>query len=283
MTTIIQFMLVWFVFLGVPQKEVPSRVIASTRDWKLTAGEFQQILDSFPPDARQRFSVAANRRNLLNEVIRIWVLSTEARKKGITVGTTYQARRDYYVQYAQQLGMRITDDGLRGYYKQHIADHERVRLSHILILNGGSPVIPPNVDPKKARLPYDAAFKKAQEIRAMLVKGAKFEDLAKQYSEDPTSAPHGGEFGTIARGQIDKNLEAVAFRLKAGEFSEVVGSIYGFHILRVTEKKVLSFEELKEQIRQKLTADAVNADIDPKVKAAQVSVDETYFWVVPAK
>src|SRR5262245_60897819 len=199
MTTIIQFVLVWFVILGVPQKEVPSRVIASAQDWKLTAGEFQQILASFPPDSRQRFSVAANRRNLLNEVIRIWVLSTEARKNGIAVGTTYQARRDYYVQYAQQLAARINDDRLQTYYKQHIADYERVRLWHILILNGGSPVIPANVDPKKVRLPYEAAFKKAQEIRAKLVKGAKFEDLAKQYSEDPTSAPRGGDFGTIAR------------------------------------------------------------------------------------
>jgi PPIC-type PPIASE domain len=273
----IQCLLIWSVLVAVPQRDVPSRVIASTKEWKITAGEFQQILATFPQDARQRFSIAANRRNLMNEVIRIWVLSTEARKNGTSVGTTYQARRDYYVQYAQQLGTRITDDRLRGYYKQHLADYERVRLSHILILNGGSPIIPPNIDPKKARLPYDAAFKKAQEIRAMLAKGAKFEDLAKQYSEDPTSAAHSGEFGTIARGQIDKNLEAVAFRLKAGEFSEVVGSIYGFHILRVTEKKVPSFEELKDQIRQKLTADAINADIEPKVKAAGVTVDEAYF------
>jgi len=277
MTTIIQFLVMWLVIAGVPQKEVPSRVIASTKEWKITAGEFQQILASFPPDARPRFSVAANRRNLLNEVIRIWVLSTEAGKNGITVGSTYQARRDYYVGYAQQLGARITDDRLRAYYKEHSADYETVRLSHILILNGGSPVIPSGVDPQKARLPYDAAFKKAQEIRAKLLKGMKFEDLAKQYSEDPVSGPHGGESGTIARGQIDKTLEADAFGLKVGEFSEVVGSIYGFHILRITEKKVLSFEELKDQLRQKLTADAVNSDIEPKVKTAAVRVDETYF------
>ena len=277
MTTIIQFLVMWFVIVAVPQKDVPSRVVASTKEWKITAGEFQQIIASFPPDARQRFSVAANRRNLLNEVIRIWVLSADAKKNGIAVGTTYQARRDYYVEYARQLGTRITDDRLRAYYKQHTADYERVRLSHILILNGGSPVIPPGVDPKKVRLPYDAAYKKAQEIRAKLLKGAKFEDLAKQYSEDPGAAANGGDFGTIARGQIDRDMEAVAFRLKVGEFSEVVGSIYGFHVLRVTEKKVLSFEELKDQIRQKLTADTVNSDIEPKIKAAAVKVDETYF------
>jgi parvulin-like peptidyl-prolyl isomerase len=89
--------------------------------------------------------------------------------------------------------------------------------------------------------------------------------------------PLGGEFGMIARGQIDRPLESAAFGLQVGKVSEVVGSIYGFHILRVTEKKVLPFEELKEDIRQKLTADAVNADITPRVKAAAVKIDESYF------
>src|SRR3954471_3890757 len=98
MTTIIQFLMMWAVATAVPQRADATRVIASTSEWKITAGDFQQILDSFPSDSRQRFSVAANRRNLLNEVIRIWVLSNEARKNGTAVGTTYPERRDYYVQ-----------------------------------------------------------------------------------------------------------------------------------------------------------------------------------------
>jgi len=273
----IQFLVMWFLLAPVTQQSAATRVIASTKEWKITEGDFQQILASFPPESRERFSVAATRRNLLNEVIRIWVLSTEAKKNGIAVGTTYAERRDYYVQYTQQLGARISEERLRNYYMQHIAEYERVRLSHILILNGGSPIIPPNVDPKKVRLPYDQALKKAQEIRSKLQQGSKFEDLAKQYSDDPTSGPAGGDIGLVGRGQMEKDLETAAFKLKVGEVSEVVGSIFGFHILRITEKKVLSFEELKEQIRQKLAADAVNADIEPKVKAAGVTIDETYF------
>ncbi len=269
--------MIWAVVAAAPQTTADTRVIASTSEWKITAGEFQQILASFPADSRERFSVAANRRNLLNEVIRIWVLSNGARKKGIAVGTTYPERRDYYVQYAQQLAARITDGLLRTYYDQHVAEYERVHLYHILVLNGGSPIIPPNIDPKTPRLPYEQAMKKAQDIRAKLLQGAKFEDAAKQYSDDPTSGPHGGEIGLVGRGQMDKNLENAAFNLRAGEFSEVVGSVYGFHILRITEKKILPFEDLKEQIRQKLMADAVNADIEPQVKAARVTVDESYF------
>jgi hypothetical protein len=222
--------------------------------------------------------VAANRRNLLDEVIRIWVLSTDAKKKGVAIGTTYPERRDYYARYAQQLGTRITDEKMHAYYQQHISEYERVHLWHIVVLNGSSPVVPSDVDAKTVRrLPYAEAFKKAQEIRSKLQQGAKFEDVAKQYSEDPTSGPKGGEIGLVSKGQMAKELETAAFNLKVGEVSEVVGSIFGFHILRITEKKTMPFEELKDQILQKMTADAVNADIEPKVKAAGVTVDESYF------
>src|SRR5262245_21807906 len=154
----IQLLMVWSVLAAVPQTTSASRVIASTKEWKITAGDFQEILASFPPDSRERFSVAANRRNLLDEGIRIWVLSTEARRNGMSVGTTYAERRNYYVLYAQNLGGRITEEQLRAYYRQHIAEYDRIRLSHILILNGGSPIIPPNVDSKRPRLPYDEAL-----------------------------------------------------------------------------------------------------------------------------
>jgi peptidyl-prolyl cis-trans isomerase C len=275
----IQLLMMWAAIAVVPQSEsIPlNRVIASTKEWKITVGDFQEILTSFPSDSRERFSVAANRRNLLDEVIRIWVLSNEAKKNGIAVGPTYIERRNYYVLYAQHLAGLIPEEQLRTYYRQHVGEYERVRLSHILILNGSSPIIPPNVDSKKPRLPYDEALKKAQEIRAKLQAGEKFEALAKTYSDDPTSGPTGGEIGLVARGQMQKELETAAFSLKVGDFSEVVGSVYGFHIFRITEKRVLSFDELKDQIRQKLTADAVNADIDPKVKAAGVMIDEAYF------
>jgi len=263
---------------SVPQRAADTRVIASTKGWKITAGDFQQILASLPADSRQRFSVAANRRNLLDEVIRIWVLSTDAKKKGVAIGTTYPERRDYYARYAQQLGTRITDEKMRAYYQQHIGEYERVHLWHIVVLNGSSPVVPSDVDAKTVRrLPYAEALKKAKEIRSKLQQGAKFEDAAKQYSEDPTSSPKGGEIGIVSKGQMAKELETAAFNLKVGEVSEVVGSIFGFHILRITEKKTMPFEELKDQILQKMTADAVNADIEPKVKAAGVTVDESYF------
>jgi hypothetical protein len=274
-----QFLVLWLAIVAVPQRSTPaaSRVIASTKDWKITAADFQEILATFPADSKQRFSDAGNRRNLLNEVIRIWVLSTEARKKGLDVGTTYVARRDYYVAYAQHLGKKITDATVRAFYDAHLSEYEQIRLSHILILNGGSPVIPPNVDPKKPRLPYEQAEKKARELRAQLQRGASFEELAKRYSEEPVSAAKGGDAGFFRRGQMDRAMEAAAFSMKVGQISEVLGSIFGFHVMRVTEKKVSSFEELKDQIRQKLIADAVNQDIEPKVKTAGVTVDEAYF------
>jgi hypothetical protein len=279
MAMLSQLMVLWFALIAAPQwnPDAPGRVIASTKEWKITAADFQGILATFPPDSKERFSNPANRRNLLNEVIRIWVLSTEARNKGIAVGPSYMDRRNYYVAYSQRLGSRITDESIRAFYKQHLHEYEKVRLSHILVLNGGSLVIPPNVDPKKPRLPYAQAEKKARDLRLRLQQGAKFAELAKQYSDDPDSGPRGGDFGFISRGQIDRTLEATAFSMSVGQYSEVVGSIFGFHILLVTDKKVPALDELRDQIRQKLISDTVNKDIDPKVKAAAVSIDESYF------
>src|SRR5688572_16361393 len=146
---LIHFLALWWIAVPMQQRPAATRVIASTAEWKITAGEFEEIVSSFPPDARKRFSVPADRRNLLNELVRIWVLSADARKKGVEVGTQYAARRDYYAEHARQLGSRIGDAATRAYYNDHLRDFERIRLSHILILNGSSPVVPPNSEAHK--------------------------------------------------------------------------------------------------------------------------------------
>lgn len=265
----------WLVGVPVPQKPAATRVIASSSDWKITAKQFDDIVASLPPEGRQRFATAANRRGLLNELVRIWVLTTEARKKGINVGTDYTAQRDFYVEYGRQIGSRIGEETIQDFYKTHVADYERVRLSQILIFNGSSPIVPN--EGITGRLPYEEALKRAQEVKMKLQDGAKFEDLVKEYSQDVRSAPRGGDIGYISRGQIPKEMEDVAFALKVGQFSDIVGSVYGFHLLKAMDNKVIPLEQVQDRIRQKLRSDAVNDDIEPKVKAARVTIDESYF------
>ncbi|MDQ2991564.1 MAG: peptidylprolyl isomerase [Candidatus Eremiobacteraeota bacterium] len=77
----------------------------------------------------------------------------------------------------------------------------------------------------------------AQKVEAALKGGAKFEDLAKQYSTDPGSKDKGGELGFFRRGQMVKPFEAVAFTAPINAISAPVKSPFGYHIIQVEERQ----------------------------------------------
>lgn len=80
------------------------------------------------------------------------------------------------------------------------------------------------------------AKKKAEEILAKIKAGGDFQALAKKYSQD-TTASNGGDLGTFGKGKMVSEFETAAFALKAGQVSGVVKTVYGYHIIKVTEVK----------------------------------------------
>ncbi len=76
--------------------------------------------------------------------------------------------------------------------------------------------------------------KKAEEILAKVKAGGDFQALAKQYSQD-TSAASGGDLGLFSKGKMVPEFETAAFALKQGEVSGIVKTVYGYHIIKVTE------------------------------------------------
>jgi foldase protein PrsA len=99
-------------------------------------------------------------------------------------------------------------------------DLKEIRASHILIRKG----------------PNDK--KQAEEILAMLKKGADFAALAKEKSQDPGSAKNGGDLGYFASGMMVPEFEKAAFNLKVGEVSGLVESQYGYHIIKLTDTRL---------------------------------------------
>jgi len=143
----------------------------------------------------------------------------------------------------------ITPQELQAYYNQHLDDYrvpEQVKVSHILIktpLAGADG----KIDPKGV----EEARKKAQDILNQLKAGAKFEDLAKKYSEDPGSGKQGGSLGWMGRGRTVPEFEKTAFSLPKGQLSGLVQSSYGYHIIRIDDKQqahVKPLAEVKDQI-----------------------------------
>ncbi|MGN4944721.1 peptidylprolyl isomerase [Bacillus anthracis] len=93
--------------------------------------------------------------------------------------------------------------------------------------------------------------KTAKEVKEKVNNGEDFAALAKQYSEDTGSKEQGGEITAFAPGQTVKEFEEAAYKLDAGQVSEPVKTTYGYHIIKVTDKKELKpFDEVKDSIRK---------------------------------
>ena len=145
--------------------------------------------------------------------------------------------------------IEVGSDESHKFYEEHQADFSRPeqrQASHILI----------NVATSAPQAEQDAARAKAEKLLAQVKQNpAKFAGLAKQFSQDPGSAPKGGDLGLFGRGMMVKPFEEAAFSLKQGEISELVKSDFGYHIIKVTAIKparVVSFDEARESIVNKL-------------------------------
>lgn len=152
--------------------------------------------------------------------------------------------------------LAMNKDEVKRFYDQHRAEMERteqVRLSEILIAPK-PPARPPAASGAKPEPPSEAeteaalaaAQAKAQDLLDQFHKGAKFEDLAKKYSDGP-SAKDGGDLGSsFKRGTLSKELEDKVFALKAGEVTDVIRTKQGYVILQATEHQEAGIPTLKE-------------------------------------
>lgn len=161
----------------------------------------------------------------------------------------------------QEVGshIHISNEEVQAWYNDHqkdLASPEQVRLAEILVST--QPPKPATDDKNKqnTQLPEDPtkvaeAEAKANDLLDQLHKGAKFEDLAKKYSDGSTSA-QGGEIGAFNRGEMAKELEDKTFSIKTGEFTDVIRTRQGFIIFKVLDHQkagVPPLKELDEKIR----------------------------------
>lgn len=143
--------------------------------------------------------------------------------------------------------IQITGEETKEFYDQHKAElehPEQVRLSEILIsteVKGKDGQQAMEAGPEQVA----AAEKKAQDVHEQLAKGAKFEDIAKQFSDGPTAAD-GGDLQYFKRGTLSKELEDKTFAMKPGEFTDPIRTKQGFVILKVTEHQQAGVPALKD-------------------------------------
>jgi parvulin-like peptidyl-prolyl isomerase len=119
------------------------------------------------------------------------------------------------------------------------------RASHILI----------GVEPSASKEEKEKKLKTAKDILAKIRSGEDFSKLAMRYSTDQGSAPIGGDIGAFHKGMADEAFEKAVLSLKVGEVSDVVETLYGYHIIMLTGLKPqtqLAFDEVKNDIKNKI-------------------------------
>jgi len=163
----------------------------------------------------------------------------------------------------------VTEEEAKKYYDAHtdqFKQAEQVKASHILVQ-----VAPDASDEKKAE-----AKKKIEAVQEKLKDGEDCATVAKESSEGPSKS-RGGDLGFFQRGQMDKAFEEVAFALEPGTVSDVVETRFGYHIIKVDEKKpetTLSFNDEKDKIEQFLkqqkTREKIQSYLDGLRKNAKI-------------
>jgi peptidyl-prolyl cis-trans isomerase D len=157
-----------------------------------------------------------------------------------------------------RLKVTVQPNEIQRYYNDNIQQYqtpEQVRASHILFETAGKD---------------DAEVKKrAEDVLKQAKGGADFAELAKKYSEDKGSKVNGGDLDYFGRGRMVKEFEDAAFSMMPGQISDLVKSQFGYHIIKVVDKKAPStrtLDEVRPQIQQQLALEIADQRISDQAR-----------------
>jgi len=157
----------------------------------------------------------------------------------------------------------ITDDEINKYYEDSVRGD--IKASHILI----KPDTTDDSTAEEKATAEEAALNKAKDVITRLNNGEKFEDLAKELSDDEGSATNGGDLGYFSNGTMVDEFENAVVTLENGKYTtEPVKSTYGYHIiLKVDQKDKPKLKEVKDEIIDTLVTEKLNNDSTLRYKA----------------
>ena len=142
----------------------------------------------------------------------------------------------------------VSDSELRAYYDENSDTHFKLtmrRFRHIMLkTDPGDPAT------------WDAIDEKARDILKRIRDGADFEEMARNFSEG-VRKDKGGDTGFMAKGEMLSELELVGWKMEQGDVSDVIQTIYGFHIIKLEEgpiDKIIPFEVARDQIESLLVS-----------------------------
>jgi len=234
-----------------PPPPSPTAVIATVgdqqiteRDLALAAEDIGQQLQQVPPDQQRAF--------LLSVLIDMKVMAGAARDNGMDQSDDYKARLAFLEDkalrrefFAGKIANAVTPDTVKAAYDKFAADFkpaEEVHARHILV----------------------GTEEEAKQVKADLDGGKPFEVEAMEKTTDPSGKQNGGDLGFFQKGQMVPEFETAAFSLEPGKISEPIKSQFGWHIIKVEEKRMSApppFEQVQQQLAQQAIYEAYDAAV----------------------
>jgi parvulin-like peptidyl-prolyl isomerase len=205
---------------------------------------------------------------------RIRLMAAKAREAGASDDKTNELLEFWSSR--EVLYQAYVDEMISNYYNEHKNEYEQVRARHILISTspqeeGTPPGAAQDKDAAaKKPLSKEEARKKAESILARVRKGEDFAKLASEFSDDG-SKESGGDLDYFSRGRMVPEFEQVAFSLKPGEVSDLVETQYGFHIIKVEDRRPAPVDDptTQQQILAKLQPELEKLAESSSVKVAE--------------
>ena len=222
-----QLVIFTFLFAGFQlyaQKNNSDALFIDFGDEKITKGEFKSVyLKNNNSEIVSKSSVE----EYLDLYINFKLKVKEAKAKGLDTLNSFKSElAGYRKQLAQPY---LSEQGILEDLKKEAYNRlkEDVRVSHILI----------SVSQEASPEDTLKAYQSAERIKKMLQSGKDFEELAKKYSNDPCAQQNGGDLGYFTGFYMVYPFESAAYNTKVGEISKIVRSQFGYHIVKVVDKR----------------------------------------------
>jgi len=247
---------VLIVLAAIPAQGANDPVVARAGTQTYTLGDFNRWIGYHGDEAQATLAKDLKQRHaLLKRVVVNRIIADYARAQGFDQRPAVREKQALVVEnflateYLEEVvagAVKATDEEVQQYYEQHpdeFTTPEAVRASHILVQ-----VARTAPEPERA-----AARAKLEGIQRRLQAGEDFATLARELSEDPGAKQNGGDLGFSPRGRMVPEFETVAFALKPGETSGVVETQFGFHLIRVEERRAAECQPLAA-VQQRIAA-----------------------------
>jgi len=223
-----------------PAAAQPDKVIAKVQGVEIRESDLAMAEEDMGQQAAQ-LQGDAKRDALVGYLADVVIMSKAAEAKKVTEQKDFKTRMTF-IRNKLAMEMLLIDEGkaaatdaaMKKVYEEAVSKagtDQEVRARHILV---------PTEDEAKA-------------VLAEIKKGTDFAELAKQKSKDPGAAAEGGDLGYFGKDQMVPEFAEAAFKLNKGDVSEPVKTQFGWHIIKVEDKRnkpVPPFEQVKDQIEQ---------------------------------